>query len=324
MSDETHPHDLLAAAVPVRLPAAELRELSRIDPARAVGAIAAEWTAILATIALATWIDHPVATLLAIPVIGARQHALLILAHDASHFRLLPDRRTNDLVGNLFLSWPMFASVQGFRHFHAPHHRHLQGEGDGNRELWGTHDADGQLAAEWRYPKSRSDLAWTLLRRVGGGTGLWWILRGVVGGFAYGMTPFDRLLRATFMLAVAAVLTATSSWTTFALYWVLPYCSWHLLIQYVRLICEHSNVQAEPGVWSLTRTTVPTAWEALFVLPRGIGYHIEHHWYPSVPFYRLGELHARLMQEPAFRSQANISTSVLGSLAEVTATPSGS
>lgn len=318
MSDVDHPHDLLAATVPVRLPPAELRELSRIEPARALRAIAEEWAAIAATIALAVWLDHPVAVAAAVPILGARQHALLILAHDASHFRLLPDRRWNDLVGNLFLSWPMFASVQGFRHFHGPHHRHLQAEGDGNRELWGTHDENGALTAEWRYPKSRLERVMTLVRRVGGGTGLWWILRGVVGGFAYRMSTFDRLLRASFMAAVAVMLTTFDAWTGFALYWVLPYCTWHLLIQYVRLICEHSNVQAEPGVWGLTRTTVPLAWEALFVLPRGIGYHIEHHWYPSVPFYRLPELHARLLREPTFAAQANLSASVLGSLDEVT------
>ena len=68
----------------------------------------------------------------------------------------------------------------------------------------------------------------------------------------------------------------------------------------------------------MTRTTIPTRLESLFILPRNIGYHIEHHWYPSVPFYRLPELHDRLLQVPGYRLSANIKRSVFHSLAECT------
>jgi fatty acid desaturase len=50
------------------------------------------------------------------------------------------------------------------------------------------------------------------------------------------------------------------------------------------------------------------------VLPRSIGYHIEHHWYPSVPFYNLPTLHARLMERAEFRAHAQCSHALLDSL----------
>lgn len=316
MSD-AHPHALRSGEVAVRLDPARLRALSRLDPARALGAVAAEWTVIALAIALATAVHHPLVTLLAIVVIGARQHALLIIAHDASHFRFLPDRRWNDLLGNLFLSWPTFVSVQGFRHFHGSHHRFLAAEGDGNRELWGTHDARGALTAEWRYPRSPAGLALKVLRRAAFLTGGWWLLRGLVGGFAYDMSTFDRALRAAWMLAVAALITAAHAWWGFFVFWVVPYCTVHVAVQYVRLICEHSNLAAD-GPYTLTRTTVPTALERWLILPRNVGYHLEHHWYPSVPFYRLDALHEALCEDPGFREHARISPSVLASLRDVT------
>ena len=104
----------------------------------------------------------------------------------------------------------------------------------------------------------------------------------------------------------------------FALLWVLPLCTWHITIQYMRLIAEHSAVSSEDPAYQGTRTTIPTRLEALLILPRNIGYHLEHHWYPSVPFYRLPELHARLMREPRFAANADVSTSILRSLVHVT------
>jgi fatty acid desaturase len=49
-------------------------------------------------------------------------------------------------------------------------------------------------------------------------------------------------------------------------------------------------------------------------VPRNIHYHIEHHWYPSVPFYNLPALHAELMRQPGFRQQAVVTSSVFASL----------
>ena len=79
--------------------------------------------------------------------------------------------------------------------------------------------------------------------------------------------------------------------------------------------------RAPPG-YQVTRTTIPTRLESLFILPRNIGYHIEHHWYPSVPFYRLPELHERLLQVPSYLLSANIHRSVWHSLVECTKRPS--
>ena len=140
---------------------------------------------------------------------------------------------------------------------------------------------------------------------------------GTSGGHA-GASPLEHVVRVLLWAAVFAALTATSTWSVFLLYWVVPYCTWHVAVQYVRLVCEHSAVRSDDPRYGHTRSTIPGPIGRLFVLPRHIGYHLAHHWYPSVPFYRLPELHALLAERPGFRAHARCSRSVPASLRECT------
>ncbi len=310
-----HPHNT-ARSIPERLPPATIKELSQLQPARAVLVTAREWAVIAAAIAVCTTFWNPLLYILAVLVIGSRQHALLILGHDASHFRTLPVRWQNDLFANIFMMWPTFASVEGFRKFHGTHHQYTGLQNDGNRHIWYTHDAAGELAPDWQFPKTRAGLVWVLIKRGAFLTGLFWIVRGLIGATLIPSPPWMRAARFTFYASVAGALTYFGGWYAFLLYWIVPFCTWHIVAQYVRLICEHSAVESDEEEYSITRTTIPTWLERIFILPCNIGYHLEHHWYPSVPFYRLPELHQALMERQGFREHAVVKRSVLSSLGE--------
>ena len=310
-----HPHNT-SRTIPERLPAAKIKELSALDPARALVATAGEWVSIAAAIALCSIFWHPALYLIAVMFIGARQHALIILGHDASHYRYLPTRWQNELVGNLFLMWPVFASVEGFRKFHATHHQHTNLPGDGNRHIWYTHNAAGELDPGWVFPKTRLGLALVLLRRAFFLTGMFWIVRGLVGSSFIPSPHWMVAARIAFYASVGGVLTVLGAWYAFLLYWIVPYCTWHIAIQYARIICEHSAVESDEEEYGITRTTIPTWLESIFILPCNVGYHIEHHWYPSVPFYRLPDLHRQLMAREGFQTHAVVKRSVFASLGE--------
>src|SRR5437870_199408 len=174
---ETHPHEF-QGTVPDRLPAEIIRELSVLRPGTAIKAILVEWLGIAAAIVLCQAMWHPVVYAFAVVWIGARQHALTVLGHDAAHFRLLPGRRWNDWIGNLTIMWPVFLAADGYRHYHGEHHRFTGMPADGNRKIWRTHAANGQLTAEWTFPKTLSGLVLTILLRAAVVTGLFWIVRG--------------------------------------------------------------------------------------------------------------------------------------------------
>jgi fatty acid desaturase len=310
-----HPHNT-ARLVPERLPAATVKDLSQLEPRRALVATAEEWLGIAAAIALISYFWHPALYVIAVVFIGARQHALIIMGHDASHYRYLPRRWQNELFANLFLMWPVFASVEGFRKFHSTHHQYTNLPDDGNRHIWYTHDAAGELAPDWQFPKTKLGLALVLLRRALFLTGMLWIIRGLVGSSFIPSPHWMIAARVAFYGSVAGALTFFGAWYAFLLYWIVPYCTWHIAAQYTRLICEHSAVESDEEEYAITRTTIPTRLESILVLPRNVGYHLEHHWYPSVPWYRLPELHQALMEREGFREHAVVRRTLMVSLGE--------
>jgi hypothetical protein len=94
----THPHNT-TRLIPERLPPAKIKELSRLQPARAVATTLGKWALIVASIALCTSFWHPALYVLAVLVIGSCQHALLILGHDASHYRRIINTQTFPTMG---------------------------------------------------------------------------------------------------------------------------------------------------------------------------------------------------------------------------------
>jgi fatty acid desaturase len=317
-----HPHDYVEE-LPDRPPIEAIRSLSRVENVRALRAIAAEWVLIAGAIAVCQAYWHPLLYVAALVFIGARQHALLVIGHDASHYTMLQPRWLNDAVAELFIFWPGFLSTSVFRHFHRDHHRYLDTPKDGNRQLWRTHTAEGDLTAEWIYPKSGAALLRLIAMKMIGVKGLLWIVKGVLSMFA---KPEFRdnswwfvLARSAYYAAIAAAIWRFDLGTEFLLYWVLPFCTWHIASEHMRLVCEHSAVPHTAAPYHLTRTTVPRTWERWMILPRHIGYHHEHHWYPSVPFYRLPELHTLLATTTSFAQYGHTTHGVIQALRECTA-----
>lgn len=310
---EPHPHEA-RAAVPDRLPPEVIRELSVLQPSKALAALVVEWLGIAAAIALCEILWSPLVYAFAVVWIGARQHALTVLGHDAAHFRLLPNHSWNDCIGNLAAFWPTFVSVENYRQFHGAHHRFTGTPEDGNRRIWRTHTAAGELTAEWTFPKTRAGLALMILRRAAFATGLFWIVRGLAAAIVLRRSSQQVAVRLLYYAAIVGALALAGLMREFLLYWLVPFCTTHIAFQYVRLVCEHSAVDSADAAFALTRTTVARWWERWLIVPRNIHYHIEHHWYPSVPFYNLPALHRRLMAQPRFRQYAVVTPSVGASL----------
>ena len=254
-ASEPHPHDF-QGSVPDRLPAEIIRDLSVLRPGKAISAIIVEWLGIAAAIILCEALWHPVVYLFAVVWIGARQHALTVLGHDAAHFRLLPGRRWNDWVGNLAVMWPVFLAADLYRPLHGEHHRFTGTPADGNRTIWRTHTAAGELTAEWTFPKKRAALALMILRRAAFVTGLFWIVRSLVGSVIVSRSWGRVVARMTYYAVLIGTVAYAGVLREFLLYWIVPYCTAHIAFQYIRwypgvpfynLPALHGHLIAQPG-----------------------------------------------------------------------------
>ncbi|HVJ79789.1 MAG TPA: fatty acid desaturase [Planctomycetia bacterium] len=114
---------------------ARIQQLRQTDDFTNLGYLAGVWLFLAAVIGATTWFfvaqaangwswwwNVPV-TLAAIVLVGAGQHQLTGLAHDASHHILFKTRRWNDLASDLFCMFPIFSTTHHYRLQHIAHHQ---------------------------------------------------------------------------------------------------------------------------------------------------------------------------------------------------------
>jgi len=297
--------------IPVKLSKEELTELSAVNPLRACFHVAAEWALIAATIYLCQRFWHPMLYVFAVVFIASRQHALLVLMHDGVHYRLLRNRRLNDWMSEVLLAWPHLVSARKYRKNHFGHHRHLNT----------AEDPDLMRRAGdpvWVFPQAVPTLARTLFRDAVGLNAPALLKLAASVAKADAVPKWFLAARYAFYAAVLGIVIYAGGLEVLVLYWIVPMFTCLVLIMRIRSIAEHHAIEiGEPQTaYPRTRTTDATWLERIFLAPKNVNYHIEHHFFPSVPFYRLPELHAILMSKPGYREGAHVTRTYWGVLEE--------
>ncbi|MEL6866801.1 MAG: fatty acid desaturase family protein [Bacteroidota bacterium] len=290
-----------------------LKPLFQTKVYRHVLAMLGDWLIIALTIGLCIQYFHPLTYLLAILIIGARMHALAILMHDATHYRFLKNRQWNDTLTNWFTMYPIFTSIETYRENHLRHHRHLNTEDDPD---WVA--KLGKRA--FTFPKSKSEFLITVFSYFtlyqGISDAIWFLKR--FGGAKDGEKKKAKssIDRPIFYLLLFVSLTLIGAWKYFLLFWVVPYLSTFFMYQYIRSVAEHFGELAYDHLLTSTRTVKPNWLERFFIAPHHVGYHLEHHLYPGVPFYHLPQLHTLLMREQGYSEKAHVTQGYVMGLME--------
>ncbi len=295
----------------------DIRRLSELTPWKATFGICTQWVIILASFVLAISLGHWLGYLLASIVIATRQHALGVLMHEGAHYRLYHNRLLNDIVSDLFCAFPIGLCTRFYRMTHLAHHRHLNTDGDP--------DFVGQNQDEdWCFPKARIEFIKVFLKDLLG-LNSWKVMKGLSAMWSpwkgmfkshddpESLTWTERLLLLG-SLAVTAVLLALAGWrlalTVLAL-WFVPSLTILTAIFRLRSIAEHRAV-ANTHELNASRNVYPH-WAEIFLLaPCHVNYHLDHHLFPSVPFYNLPKLHRRLLEEKSYRENIHVSHSYTG------------
>jgi fatty acid desaturase len=255
--------------------------------------------ALAAAAALAFWPSIPV-IVLAVIIIGTRQHALFVIAHDAAHYLLYENRKVNDLVGRAA------ATVQGlsmctYRVIHRLHHNNLYGELDPDTALHGG------------YPRGRAYLVKKLLKDLTGLTA-WKTYAYFLGGAPalntstnVALRPLDdtseklrrdaRIDRNTvvvFHLALLIPFAWSGYLVQYLVLWIVPLVTVVQAILRLRAIAEHGATTDFSSPLTAARTNILPGWLEWLVFPHHVNYHIEHHLYASVPHYHLPALHREM------------------------------
>lgn len=226
--------------------------------------VALNWLTIVATIALAYHVDHIAGYVLAVVIVGTRQHALAVLGHDGAHLHVTRHRTINDAVTSLFCFWPLGVGLHGWRKFHFNHHRNV-----------GT-AADPELAVKRKYP-----------RRWSPDTKPWRQFCLDILGFSALETTMlitlakpvrvaDVLGPVTLILSAWAAILFWADWRALAI-WHIAFATSFFAVFRLRAFTEHV------GTTSTHRLSEPPLWKKLLYLPENTWLHWEHHKWPAVP-----------------------------------------
>ncbi len=287
-----------------------VKRLSHISTPRAVYHLVEVWVVIGLVVWLSGWLLPPFTGIWgacvyigAVAVIASRQHALMVLVHEAIHKRISRTVWINDTLTRFTAAFPVFISLSKWRFIHLYHHQYTHTKDDpdraifaryplGSRQFWRllVRDVCGlNVISTLKYFIDLPVVAQEFNRKFLGETrarhyqqitdmSLFTMFWGIVfiSGFVFGGWRFGKIL---------------------LLYWLIPYCTLTQVFFRIRGAIEHGNVPDPENAYQQTRTYFMPAALRFFFAPKQVNYHLEHHLYPSVPFYHLPRLHAVLSRE---------------------------
>ncbi len=279
----------------------QIREFSKMSIGKSLAYLVADWAIVAGVIAFTEAYWSIPLYIVAVMIIGNRQHSLAIQMHDAAHFRLLPNRRINNIVGEVLCAWPMFFRMAAYRENHNLHHRHA------NTEL------DPDFRKE-RFPETKKEIIRMLVTDALALNTLQQF--GELKRLKKNNVPRSvQLARIVYYASLCALLTSFGGWKLFALYWAVPLFTWLKVVLRVRAIADHTGVHDRPHPYN-TRTVVPNLFDVIFLAPRQCSYHLGHHFFQSIPSYNLKALHHEMMKDEDFRKNAQVAYGFINVLKE--------
>lgn len=268
-------------------------------------AVAFNWTVIAGCIVASLKVHNTILTLAALIIIGARQHALVVLMHEASHYQFAKNKFWNDALANVLCAFPLTLETDVYRKVHLAHHRHLNSDQDPDH-------LRKSKQSGWNLPATPKQVAtfipaFIFLLGPQEMAALLWGFSGFASPKRWWSEPKIMAFKMTYyaLIATAALYFGVAGQLLF--YWFLPVLFVLPFVARVRNLSEHS-VLSWANENNSSREIIPGAMERFFLAPHSVHHHLTHHHYPHIPFYNLGEAY-RILSESGFYDDAHTNTS---------------
>jgi len=270
----------------------QYEEIKEKQDWRNVLSISSNWLQMSGAMALFFFYPNVLTFLVALVIIGSRQFALAVLAHEAAHNLLFANNKVNDWAGQWFCAYPIFQDNRVYRPYHLKHHRHTETEDDPD------------LVLSSPFPINKRSFIRKVFRDLTGITGVrryWGSLSSIFR--TKGDNVFDKISKTSnklhgFLISnviIFILISTTMHWSLFLLLWWLPSFTYYSLIIRIRNISEHA-VTPGNNDFDNTRTTKSTVLTRFFMVPHNVNYHLEHHLFTRCPWYNLPKAHSMMIE----------------------------
>jgi len=286
---------------------AEIQDLRRVSGLRSAALVLHAWAVIAGAILLYALWPSIVTLVLAVAVIGARQLGLMVLVHEAVHWRLFDNAKVNNRVGAWLCAYPIWGELSAYRRRHHLHHRHT------------LDDEDPDLALVAPFPITHRTFWMNVARDLCGVTACISVVRGPA--WRSGAVVLWRALRGPLAanLVIFGLLATLGRWELYLVLWLLPLATWYQLASRIRDAAEHAMVSDGSDPLRNTRTVTAGLLERAFLAPYWVSYHLEHHLFVFVPCWSLRRAHALLLAK-GLGARMEIASGYVQVLRRVTAT----
>jgi fatty acid desaturase len=269
-----------------------LSEIRQKNDLRNIFALLFDWG--LMIISLYIFYTYPsfLTFLASLVVIGSRQFALAVLAHDGAHNLLFSNSKINDFMSQWFCAYPIFQDNRVYRPYHLKHHRFTETE----------NDPDLSLSAP--FPITKKSFFRKVLRDITGVTGYKRYSSSLVSVLNTEANNTPEKIQKIWSkihgflivnLTIFVLISLFSHWSLFFLLWWLPAFTYYSLIIRIRNIAEHCVTPGESD-FDITRTTRASLIMRFLLAPHRVNFHLEHHLFMMCPWYNLPKAHAMMIE----------------------------
>lgn len=253
-------------------------ELRRIPTIRNVVttlfALAQTFGVVIAAAVINTWWAY-----LAAFVWMGRGHVLLnILAHEAAHRLLFPNRFANDMVGRM-VGFPTFQPFTVYRRSHFAHHRDEMGPEEPDTDLYRG------------YPITKASWHRKLWRDATGQSALK-ITKALLRAARKGVPDAIQILIVQLlMLGVAIAFERPFAYVV----WLASWATLWRVLNRLRAIAEHGGMERSKDRRRTTHVIRQSRLARFCIVPYNTGWHLAHHTDMGVPWRNLPRFHAELV-----------------------------
>lgn len=235
------------------------------------------------TISLYLYKNPSLGVLLSTPfylVAGASLHGICLFTHEGVHKTLHKNIWINNIIGSI-CGYLVLQTMSGYRVLHLKHHKYLNTEGDPG--LLKTYVSNKYVIAamEWGYFLFGYAAFITVIPYQGLKQG----------------NKKDRFLIVADVLIILVLFWFLINNLPFAWFlhgWLIPMIFVHFMMN-IRGMSQHLMLEDHHDPYNGARTIIAHPIVDFFLCNEN--YHIEHHLYPSIPWYNLKKVHSLIQRE---------------------------
>jgi fatty acid desaturase len=321
------PTDIITIQQQIRQAAsqAELQHWLKVQPTRAYWELTLNWLGIILAFLAVAWMPTLWMYGVAFFVVGTYQYKLFILAHDAIHGALHPNKTMNDRLAKWCVYGPMFMALEDARRNHLKHHRFMGTSADPDRYLHTFYPKN----TPFKFLLFCSGLATfgkTVLKVTPFGRLLkldeslpplledkgeimsnpepaplsceerGWGIGSDLSSAKQVLTDYFQKRLPVFVIQILILTVLFISplplWSYLVL-WIAPIYFLVFVPDEIRAFCDHAVLEFPDDRGDINRlvTFLPNGLEAIVFSPHHMNYHAEHHLWPSIPHYNLPKAH---------------------------------